>query len=66
MGYYSEQDIGNQENEFYSDNSGEEAWFHGTISGFIDLIIKYGASEVVYHLPDAVKEGLLEAIVEDE
>lgn len=53
------------ENEFYSDDTGEEAWFYGTISALSDLIIKYGAGEIVYALPDNIKEGLFNAIIEE-
>jgi len=53
------------ENEFYSDDTGEEAWFYGTISAFTDLVVKYGVAEVVYNLPGNIKEELLIALAEE-
>ena len=57
-----------EENDFYSEytQEGEEAWFHGTIGSFVDLIIKYGVGDVVSYLPENIKFGLLEAIVEED
>jgi hypothetical protein len=67
MGYYSEQDIQNQEDEdmynYQQEDDQEEFHFHTVINEFQSLLNQYGSDVIVRFLQPEVKFNLLEAII---
>ena len=67
MGYYSELDIQNQEDEdmynYQQEDDQEEFHFHSVINEFQSLINQYSPDIIVRFLQPEVKFNLLEAII---